>query len=90
MKPALDNETETTLIELATKDHSQMMKMLKQKKEQMEHALKYWNDAGKRSGPNSMQSTVDSLMMMSDINSVFDLLDATFSKGFKISELSLA
>ena len=29
-------------------------------------------------------------MMMSDVNSVFDLLDATFSKGYKINELSLA
>ena len=57
----------------------------------MEHALKYWNDASKRnSGPNSMQSTVDALMMMSDTSSIFDLLDATFSKGYKINELSLA
>jgi len=37
-----------------------------------------------------MQSTVDALMMMSDTSSVFDLLDATFSKGYKINELSLA
>ena len=37
-----------------------------------------------------MQSTVDALMMMSDVNSVFDLLDATFVKGYKINELSLA
>jgi len=37
-----------------------------------------------------MQSTVDSLMMMSDISSVFDILDATFSKGYKLNELSLA
>ena len=37
-----------------------------------------------------MQSTVDALMMMSDTASVFDLLDATFSKGYKINELSLA
>ena len=29
-------------------------------------------------------------MMMSDTASVFDLLDATFSKGYKINELSLA
>ena len=56
----------------------------------MEHALKYWNESGKKSGPNSMQSTVDSLMMMSDISSVFDILDATFSKGYKLNELSLA
>jgi len=68
------------------------MTLLRQKKDQLEHALKYWNDAGKRNntGPNSMQSTVDALMMMSDTNSVFDLLDATFSKGYKINELSLA
>ena len=37
-----------------------------------------------------MQSTVDSLMMMSDISAVFDVLDATFSKGYKLNELSLA
>lgn len=37
-----------------------------------------------------MQSTVDSLMMMKDVNLVFDLLDATFSKGYKLTELSLA
>jgi len=37
-----------------------------------------------------MQSTVDALMMMSDINSVYDVLDATFSKGYKLNELSLA
>ena len=37
-----------------------------------------------------MQSTVDALMMMSDVNSVFDLLDSTFAKGYKINELSLA
>jgi len=48
MKPALDNETETTLIDTAMRDHSQMMTLLRAKKEQMEHALKYWNDAGKQ------------------------------------------
>ena len=64
--------------------------MLRQKKDALEHALKYWNEAGRRSGPNQLQSTVDSLMMMSDINSVFDLLDATFAKGYKLNELSLA
>ena len=37
-----------------------------------------------------MQSTVDALMMMSDVNSVFDLLDSTFVKGYKLNELSLA
>ena len=89
MKPALDNETETTLIDTAMRDHGQMMTLLKKKKEVLEHALKYWSEK-RNSGPNSMQSTVDSLMMMSDINSVFDLLDATFSKGYKINELSLA
>lgn len=68
-----------------------MMKLLRHKKDQMEHALKYWNETGKRSsGPNSLQSTVDSLMMMKDVNLVFDLLDATFSKGYKLTELSLA
>ena len=90
MKPALDNETETTLIDVAMDGHSQMMKLLRQKKDQLEHALKYWTEAGKRSGPTSMQSTVDALMMMSDTNSVFDLLDATFAKGYKINDLSLA
>lgn len=90
MKPALDDEAETNLIEMAMSDHSKMMKILRSKKENLDHALKYWNDAGKRSsGPNSMQSTVDSLMMMSDLNCVYDLLDATFSKGYKVSELSL-
>jgi len=29
-------------------------------------------------------------MMMSDMSSVFDLLDATFSKGYKLNDLSLA
>ena len=29
-------------------------------------------------------------MMMKDLNSVFDLLDATFAKGYKINELSLS
>ena len=74
------------------KDHEQMMTLLRQKKNQLEHALKYWNDSGKRNnvGPNQLQSTVDALMMMSDMNSVFDLLDATFAKGYKINELSLA
>ena len=69
-----------------------MMTLLRQKKNQLEHALKYWNDSGKRNnvGPNQLQSTVDALMMMSDMNSVFDLLDATFAKGYKINELSLA
>ena len=91
MKPALDNETEMGLIDTAMRDHGQMMTLLRQKKDQLEHALKYWNDAGKRNaGPNSMQSTVDALMMMSDTSSIFDLLDATFSKGYKINELSLS
>ena len=68
-----------------------MMRLLRQKKESLEHALKYWNDSGKRSaGPNSMNATVDALVMMSDVNNVFDLLDATFSKGYKLHELSLA
>ena len=54
MKPALDNETETALIETAMKDHEQMMTLLRQKKNQLEHALKYWNDSGKRNnvGPS--------------------------------------
>jgi hypothetical protein len=86
----LDNETETTLIETVMRDHQKMMTLLRQKKESLEHALKYWNESGKRNGPNSMQSTVDSLMMMSDIHSVFDLLDSTFAKGYKINDLSLA
>lgn len=37
-----------------------------------------------------MQAIVDSLMMMSDISSVYDILDATFSKGYKLNDLSLA
>lgn len=79
------------MIDTAMDGHQAMMKLLKHKKDQLEHALKYWNETGKRAaGPNSMQSTVDSLMMMSDMNLVFDLLDATFSKGFKLNELSLA
>ena len=56
IKPALDNETETALIETAMGGHEQMMTLLRQKKNQLEHALKYWNDSGKRNnvGPNQL------------------------------------
>ena len=37
-----------------------------------------------------MQSVVDALRMTSDAHSVFDIVDSTFSKGYKISDLSLA
>ena len=36
-----------------------------------------------------MQSTVDSLIMMSDMNCLYDLLSATFAKGLRVNDLSL-
>ena len=69
------------------RDHAKISKILSTKRTQLEHCLKYWQEGGNKKDP--LQPTVDSLVMLADMNCVYDLLSSTFAEGHRVSELSL-
>ena len=44
LEQAIDFSTENSMIEGAVRDHHKMTKILMEKKNQLEHALKYWKE----------------------------------------------
>ena len=44
VQPAIDEDVEQQLIEGAMRDHMKLSKVLLEKKNQLEHALKFWKE----------------------------------------------
>ena len=78
------------MLECAMRDHTKIVKIMSTKRDMLTHSLKFWLTNAKRKGEDlGLQSTLDALSMMTDSNSMYDILDATFAKGLRVHDLSM-